>query len=85
MKRLIKRVRRLEAITGRVTRPDRGELEKFARTAEDFIRRAREYLGDRLAPVSISYRDVSEMGRVAEEMLRYHLRCLRQRVLKPDR
>jgi hypothetical protein len=79
MRALTRRLQRLEATAARLDPSKRErEFEEFRRTAEEYIRAARAYLGERAdGEMTIRRRDESEMTPVINEMAAYHIRSLR--------
>ena len=79
MTSLSRRLQRLEATTARLDPAGRGqEFEEFSRTAQEYIRAAREYLGEPPdLEMTISCRNASEITPVINQMGAYHIRSLR--------
>jgi hypothetical protein len=79
MTSLSRRLQRLEATAARLDPAGRGqELEEFSRTAEEYIRAAREYLGEPPdLEMTISCRNECEMSQVVNQVVAYRIRYLR--------
>ena len=79
MTSLSRRLQRLEG-TARLLDPlvRAREFEEFSRTARDYIRAVRQYLGEPPdTEMTISCRNASEVTPVINQMVAYHIRSLR--------
>jgi hypothetical protein len=79
MRALSRRLQRLEDTAAQLDPSKRErQFEEFRRTAEDYIRAVREYLGESAdSEMPISGRDDGELMPIISQMLSYRVRSLR--------
>jgi hypothetical protein len=78
MTSLSRRLHRLEATTARLDPPSRRrEFEEFSRTAEDYIRAVRQYLGELPDREMTICRSQSERLQLVNQVVAYRIRSLR--------
>src|ERR1019366_1826695 len=79
MRAVTRRLQRLEATAARLDPSKcRREFEEFGRTAEGYIRAAREYLGEPAdGEMTISRQNDGEMMPIINQMLAYRIRAFR--------
>ena len=78
MRGLTRRLQRLEATTARFDLSDRGrEFEEFSKTAGDYIRAVRQYLGEPPDMETTICRSESERLQLVNHVVAYRIRSLR--------